>query len=166
MSSILNRMLYICGCQHKMHLMYRIEYEIKLNESGRPYIDLPQDYENRSEDRFFVIEIARYMLRDLLIRSKSELNPETVDKMEISEALLGQLGDEVAAILWQDMKAMGEIEMMFDNRYQFSVNTIEDRDNIGEYIIANHKIYKRGEGLKVLVTSDSRIYEFDGEKWG
>jgi hypothetical protein len=148
-----------------MCFMYRIEYEIKLNEYGRPYIELPQDYEHRPEDRFFVIEVARYMLRDLLIRRKSDLNPETVDKMEIGEALLGQLGDEVAAILWQDMKTMGDIDMMLNKKYHFSVNTIEDRDKIGEYIITNEKIYKKSEGLKVLVTEDSIIYEFKDEKW-
>jgi hypothetical protein len=149
-----------------MCFMYRIEYEIKLNEYGRPYIELPQDYEHRPEDRFFVIEVARYMLRDLLIRRKSDLNPETVDKMEIGEALLGQLGDEVAAILWQDMKTMGDVDMMLNKKYHFSVNTLEDLDKIGEYIITHEKIYKRGEGLRVLVTNDSIIYKFDGEKWG
>lgn len=145
--------------------MYRIEYEIKLNDSGRPYIALPQDYEHRPEDRFFVVEVARYMLQDLLIRRRSDISIETADKMEISEALLGQLGDEVAAILWQDMKTMGDVDMMFDKKYYFSVNTIEDRDIIGEYILHNNKIYKRGEGLKVLVTSNSTIYEFKEDIW-
>jgi hypothetical protein len=32
--------------------MLKIEYEIKLNENGRPYIDLPTDYEDKPEDKF------------------------------------------------------------------------------------------------------------------
>lgn len=146
--------------------MNRIEYEISLNESGRPCIDLPQDYEHRPEDRFFSIEMARYILQDVYARRSTEFDAEASKIIENGITLLGQIGDEIAGILWNDMKSMGEIDMMFNKKYHFSVNTIEDRDKIGEYIITNNKIYKRSEGLKVLVISDSIIYEFKNNKWG
>lgn len=166
MSIFLKRLLYICGCQHKMHVMYRIEYEISLNESGRPCIDLPQDYENRPEDRFFAIEMARYFLQGTRSRmTLTEYNQHTIDTMDVTIRMLGQIGDEVAEILWNGMISMGEIDMMFDKRYHFTVDTIEDRDNIKEYTISDNKIYKRWDGLKVLVASNSTIYELKNEIW-
>ena len=146
--------------------MYRIDYEIKLNETGRPCIDLPQDYEHRPEDRFFAIELARYILQDVYGRRSAEFDGEASKSIENGIALLGQVGDEIAGILWNDMKSMGEIDIMFDKKYYFSVNTIEDLNKLGEYIITSDKIYKRGEGLKVLVTSNSTIYEFKNNEWG
>ena len=46
--------------------MHTIEYEIGLNDEGRPFIGLPEDYEQNPEDRFFAIEITRYILQDLM----------------------------------------------------------------------------------------------------
>ena len=41
--------------------MHNIEYEIKLNEQGRPCISIPENHENNPEDKFFAIELARYL---------------------------------------------------------------------------------------------------------
>ena len=84
--------------------MYRIEYKIDLNEQGRPCIDLPEDYEQHPEDRFFALEITRYMLQDLLKRRSPDLDSQTIGVMDDAERLLGQLGDEVAAILYDGMR--------------------------------------------------------------
>ena len=45
--------------------MYNIEYEIKLNEQGRPCIDLSQDYEHRPEDKFFA-KLSKIEARKIL----------------------------------------------------------------------------------------------------
>jgi len=140
--------------------MPRIEYEIKLNQSGRPCIDLPKDYENKPEDRFFSIEIARYVLQDIYARRSAEFDAEASKSIENGVTLLGQIGDEVAALIWDGMKTMGEVAMILDSAYHFQVNSIEERDNLPfEYFAYNDKIFKRQEGLKVYVMQP--IEQFD-----
>lgn len=147
------RLLYLC-------LMYRIEYEIGLNEQGRPYIGLPEDYEQRPEDRFFALEITRYMLQDLLNRRTEDLDKGTVDAVDEAERLLGQLGDEVAEILYGMMRTDGELQMSFDCAYHVEVNSIEERNALPDKdIIYQGKIYDRVEGLRVYVLQPLEIYD-------
>jgi hypothetical protein len=151
--------------------MYNIEYKIGLNEQGRPHIELPEDYEHRPEDRFFALEICRYMLQDLLKRKTPDLDTQTVSAMDEAERLLGQLGDEVAKILYDGMKAQGELATMFDVAYHIQVVSIEERDALPmKDIIYHDKIYDRFEGLRVYVMqqleewdkSISGLYELVG----
>lgn len=132
--------------------MYNIEYNIDLNELGRPYIELPEDYEQRPEDRFFALEIVRYMLSDLLNRNAGRLPQDTVTKIDKAERMLGQLGDEVAKLLYDGMRAQGELDMMMDKKFHVFVKNIEERDNLPEKnILYNNKLFDRVEGLKVAI---------------
>ena len=145
--------------------MYRIEYEIELNERGRPCIGLPEDYEHKAEDRFFAIEIARYVLQDVFHRRSAEFDKEAAETIDIAIRLLGQVGDNIAEILWNNMKSIGEVEMMFDKPYHVILNTLEELNKVGEYLISSNKIYKRGEALKILIIENSMIYEYKDNKW-
>lgn len=134
--------------------MYNIEYKIGLNEQGRPHIELPEDYEHRPEDRFFALEICRYMLQDLLNRRVADIDEETAHKMDEAERLLGQLGDEVAKILYEGMRVQGELHMMMSSPFHIAVKSIEERDALPEKdILYNDKIYDRVVGLRVVVQS-------------
>lgn len=142
--------------------MYNIEYEIKLNENNRPYIELPDNYDNNSEDRFFTIEITRYILQDIRYRRKDDLNDNTIKYLDNAITLLGQVSDEVAKILFdgmRKMRKMGDIQLMLNPKYHIQVQTIEDRNTLPEEnILYNNKIYDRVEGLKVLVVEEMNIY--------
>ena len=130
--------------------MFKIEYEIGLNEAGRPCIELPLDYEQNPEDRFFTIEIARYILQDLHARRTDDLDQRTLIALQEGDALLGQLGDEIAEILYNNMKSMGVTAMMFDSAYNVVVESIEERDSLPDKdIIYSDKIFDREEGLRV-----------------
>ena len=145
--------------------MFNIKYEIGLNEHGRPCIELPLDYEQRPEDRFFVMEITRYILQDLLRRRTEELDDRTVTALQESEALLGQLGDESAKLLYENMRVQGEIAIMIDSAYHIEVNGIEERDNLPETdIIYEDKIFDREIGLRVYVKYP--LENYDQEKAG
>jgi hypothetical protein len=149
--------------------MYNIEYEIKLNEKGRPCIDLPQDYEHRPEDKFFAIELARYILQEVYGRRSTEFDKEAAKVIETSINLLGQIGDEMAEILWNNMKSLGDFEFILKKRYHIMVETLKLRDELNTNIQYNDKIYTRQEGLRVLVLENNIIYELqDGitnENW-
>jgi len=150
--------------------MFRLEYEISLNESGRPCIDLPEDYEHRAEDKFFAMEITRYILQAVYMRRSLELDESTVNAIDTTINFLGQISDEVAEILWKQMRNSGDIALLLNNKYHIQVKNIEERDALNmNFIYYNNKIFKRQEGLLVLVTDEMKIYELkngiSNENW-
>ena len=147
--------------------MNKIEYEIKLNDSGRPCIDLPPDHENNPEDKFFAIELARYLLQDTYSRRSPEFDKETAWAMDIAIRSLGQVGDEIARILWHNMKTSGDASFIIGQKFHAIVDTIEERDKIDEKgILYQDKLYVRQEGLKVLVRKESYVvYELKNDNW-
>jgi hypothetical protein len=133
--------------------MYRIDYEISLNENGRPCIELPDEYEQKPEDKFFAIEIARYYMQ-MVAENMDEtiFDDHTFRVMDESIRLLGQLGDEMAEIQYEGMRAQGQIKMMMDSPYHVEVLGIEGRDALPEKDIVYHdRIFDRVEGLRVYV---------------
>lgn len=136
--------------------MLRIDYKIDLNEVGRPCVDLPDNYVHRIEDKFFAIELARYYLQTVHSRMTPDRYDEnTIKRFDENIQFLGQLGDELAEILFNDMKQNGEIAMTM-NEIEFNAHiylkSITDRDALGfKHIIYGNKIFKREVGLKVFV---------------
>ena len=149
--------------------MLKIEYEIKLNDNGRPCIDLSEDYENKSEDKFLAIELSRYLLQNVYSNRISDFDLETGKMIEIGIAILGQIGDEMSKLLWKEMKDSGDIYMMLDKPFHVKINSIEDRDKLGKYTVYLGRIFERTIGLKVYVVNQLTVYELkDGisnENW-
>lgn len=144
--------------------MIKIEYEIKLNDDGIPYISLSPDYVDKSEDKFFVIEMTRYFLQSVYVNAEDgKYDENTMNYMKNSIILLEQLSDEMKKLLLEDMKMSGEISMIMGSAYHVVVESIEERDNLSfDYFIYNEKLYKREIGLKVYVNN----YECDRENSG
>ena len=150
--------------------MLKIEYEILLNDDGRPYILLPENYENQTEDKFFSVEMCRYVFQEVLNRRKENLDNSTIFQINNAINLLAQISDEIAELIYVQMCNMSEISIILDSKYHIKVATIKDRDDL--YVINNvydGKIFNRMIGLKVLVEEDGNIYELNGgilnENW-
>lgn len=132
--------------------MLKIEYEIKLNEYGRACINLSPDYGHDPEDKFFAIELSRYYLETVFNKMDSRYDHHTKDMMDVSIRLLGQIGDEMATLIYNDMETMGDVAMTLGGKYHIKVNSIEERDAIPERgFIYDGKIFNRQKGLKVSV---------------
>ena len=137
--------------------MYEIKYNIKLSEDGRPYIDLPKDYKDKPEDKFFVIELTRYLFISILNNNGGLYDENTKAHIENTLDLLDKVSVEMADIIKKILK--GEDVINYDIR----VNDIKERDNLNyKGIIYNDKIFNRKEGLKVLVLEDLSLYELKG----
>ena len=136
--------------------MHKIYYDIELNENGRPCIALPDEYEQKPEDKFFAIEIARYYLQMVAANmDESIYDQNTFDVMDETIRMLGQIGDEMAVIQYDMMRSQGEISMMMEKRYHVMVESIEERDALPDKdIVYNGKIFDRDEGLRVCVQQD------------
>ena len=79
---------------------------------------------------------------------------------------LGQIGDEMAEIMYGQMKALGEMKMMLNDKYHIRVNSIEKRDALPiKNILYDDKIFDRVEGLCVRVQLDESLYNayYDSE---
>ena len=139
--------------------MLEIKYEIKLNEQGRPCIDLPRSYENNTEDKFFALEMARYLLQATYGRMTTPpYDANTIEKMKETITILAQIGDEVAEMIWNQMKMMGDVAVTMSSNYNYhiEVNSIEERDAIPENgYFHMGKVFNRQEGLKVLVLNEN-----------
>ena len=150
--------------------MHKIEYEIKLNEHGRPCIDLAPDYKDKPEDKFLALELSRYVLQGVYERRSAEFDKQAAETIDITIRLLGQIGDQMAEILWNSMKAFGDTEIMMGRTYYVAVDTIEERDSLATTgILEGERLYLREEGLKVLVKNENKIFELKGgntnENW-
>lgn len=146
--------------------MHKIEYDVTLNDKNRPCIDLPDDYSDKSEDKFFAIEITRYLLQSVYDKRIDGLDVDTLDNIEHCMNLLGQISDEMAMILWDDMKNKGDLSLLINNTHHIKVNMKEDLNEIPEkYICYNNKIYENRDGIKVLVEEDMNIYMFINNEW-
>jgi hypothetical protein len=143
--------------------MHTIDYEIKLNEHGRPCIDLPPSYKDKPEDKFFAIEIARYVLQNVYNRRSAEFDEQAAKTIDITCRLLGQVGDEMAELLWSTMKSYGDTEIAWGKSYYVTVETLEERDSLSTTgILEGERIFLREEGLKVLVKTENKIFELKG----
>ena len=150
--------------------MHTIDYEINLNERGRPCIGLPTSYKDKPEDKFFAMEIARYVLQNTYDRLSENFDIETAKKLDITLRVLGQIGDQMAELLWNSMKTSGDAEMIMGKSYNVAVDTIEERDSLATTgILEGENIFLRTEGLKVFVKNENKIYMLNGgdknENW-
>lgn len=94
--------------------MRKIEYEIKLNDDGKPYIHL-EDTHMGIEERLFCFEIVRYTLFGMAVADDEET--------ELPEALL------------RELKIAGEVVGGISNRFG---DMILERDNAIDDIINDY----------------------------
>ena len=150
--------------------MFEIKYNIKLNDAGRPYIELPDEYVDKPEDKFFVLELTRYLFVSILNTNGDNYDETTKAHINNTLDLLDKVSDEMAVLLKKQMENLGVTELTVQRNYHVQVTTIKERDDLNyNGIIYNGKIFKRTEGLKVLVLEDMNVYELqngiDNKNW-
>lgn len=145
--------------------MYSFNYEIRLNDKGRPYIHLLDNHENRTEDRFMALEIARYVLYDLAKNKKNTLPEHFVEELQKAGDIVGQLSDKLAELIKGQMDLMEGLKRdlhVFANpvktdevrNFDIEIETLLGRDNL--------PIGKRIDGLRVLVSENQKVYILKG----
>lgn len=149
--------------------MPNIEYEIELNENGRPCIKLADDYKDKASDKFLCVEISRYILQNVYYRRSEEFDKETADKINDCITILGQISDEMSKIIWEVMKEAGDIALITNNNYYAIVNSHEDLKKLDKFFLFGERIYEKKIGLKILVSNEMKIYELiednGNEEW-
>jgi len=105
--------------------------------------------------------LAKYVLQDVYNHRSSEFDEEAAKTIDISIRLLSQVGDEIAGIIWNQMKIMGEVAVILDARFHIQVESFDELNkfSFSNYILHNNKIYEKKEGLKAFVVDQGFIYE-------
>lgn len=150
--------------------MLKFEYEIKLSEDGRPFVHIPEEYEDGPEDKFMALELTRYILYQIANNNESTLDENSMSALENTLNTITNISDEVAILIREQMEVMGETDITMKRNYHIQVDNIKKRDELNyEGIVYDNKIFKRNPGLKVLVLEDMKIYELiggrDNEHW-
>lgn len=100
--------------------MHKFEYEIRLNEEGRPYVHLPEEFEGIPEHLFMVMEMTRYHIYDLLDRneSKDDLTDESIIKIAEAGDTIRQISDKYADIIKGMMETKKSIDDLLNDEQE------------------------------------------------
>jgi hypothetical protein len=88
--------------------MKNFEYEIKLNDDGRPYIHI-DDPKLDVSHRFACLELTKYMLYELM-KNKEELPEDFLKDLAIAGDMVSGISDKMANIIKGQMDAMSDAE--------------------------------------------------------
>lgn len=145
--------------------MLNIEYELMLNEEGRPYVHLPDHYEDKPEDKFLAIELTRWFLQASYQTKREKYNQNALNELDRTVTVLTQIADEIAVIMWENMKVGGELDMIIDKNYHIEVEDLDELNKLSNEIVYNSKIYKKQDGLKCLIKDSDMIYIYKTDDW-
>lgn len=146
--------------------MNEIKYSIGIDDDGSAFILLPDDYENAPEDKFFVMELVRYILHTTFENNFEKFDEETINVVQNALSLLTKLSEEMSNILFESMKGLGDVDLMMVKPYHFIVKNIEELNTIGnKYISYNGRVYERKDGLKVLIEENNEILTLKDNTW-
>lgn len=81
--------------------MHNFKYEIKYTEKGKPYINIPPDFEQKPEHWFMIYEMARYGLYDLVTKNEKTNGLTNGDVIKIGEAgyIIQQIAETFGELL-------------------------------------------------------------------
>lgn len=147
--------------------MNKINYELKLDENGLPYTEPDKSFDSVKEHRLFVFEMVRYMLFQLTNKlDPSKFNDETLNEFNSTISFMNYITEDIRENIKILMEAGGETNLLFPkHNHNIYVKTIKERDSLGSEILFENNIYKKTDGLKVLVKSNKKTYEFENDCW-
>ncbi len=158
--------------------MFSLEYNIEINEYGRPIIELSDKSDKELdgiEHKFMAMEIARTIFGSMIKiheenPDKFPLSEDVYERMKISFFEIQNTADKYAETILAQKSLMDESNMYINQAYDILVETIDDLYDMNyNGIIYVDKIFVRMEGLKVKVQTKNRIYQLqngiDNQHW-
>jgi hypothetical protein len=153
--------------------MFSFEFEIELNEQGRPIIVPNKDVVktlDAVELKFMGLEIARAVLDGVIDKTKKR-DTESFKTLVEADVELHRICDIFAKAVKDQMDVLKIIDKYTSaQKYDLQVDTMDDLYNLNyNGIIYADEIFKREIGLKVKVLQEKKIYELqngiDNNNW-
>lgn len=158
--------------------MFNLEFEIGLNDVGRPVIEPTQESAknmNLPEYKFMTFEYTRTLISGIirLSNERKEQLPLTLDeinRMMFLEVELQDWADKFAVIIKNQFELMGVADKLMNKNFDVAVLTMDDRDALNyNGIIFNDQIFTRKEGLRVRVMQSGQVFQLlggvDNQHW-
>jgi hypothetical protein len=145
--------------------MLEFKYEIKIDENGQPYTSLSKEYEENPEDKFMLLDLcSRMLLNSVRNGDLKRFSEDEKHFFIIANKIIHILKIDAGNLLKKRMDELGVTELLNKpNDYHIEVSTIVNRDALNyNGIFYEDKIYKRVEGLRVLVIETMEVYELTG----
>jgi hypothetical protein len=158
--------------------MFNFEYEIELNDEGRPFIN-PVGATTKEmsfvEHKFMGMELARYIVGSTINLhlekgDKFPLPEGELERLQYLESEITRISDIYAANIRDQFELLGIADRLLNKNFDLTVLNIAERDALNyNGIIFDDRIYKRQEGLKVKLIQTGQIFELkggiDNEHW-
>jgi hypothetical protein len=143
--------------------MYNIEYDLKLDKNGFPYIEIPETSDDRIEHRFFNIAMSEYMISRSFELNKDSFDDKTAGEMINVLKWLSELKMSLGEIVLEQMEIMGDVEMMINKNFHFKANSLDELENLYNNFTYDGKMFNKKNGLIALVGDYKYVYTDD--KW-
>jgi hypothetical protein len=151
--------------------MFKFEYEIKLNDHGRPYIDPAGETLKELgfvEHKFMAMELARYIVGSTINLHQQEPDRLTLPEGELDRLLnleneITRLSNIYAKTIKDQFELLGIADKLLNKDFDFTVFNLEELYALNyNGIIVDDRLFKRIDGLKVKLTQTGQIYELVG----
>lgn len=149
--------------------MFEIKYDIILNDEEKPHIKLSDDYLDEPEHKFFVMEMCKHMIYNIIGDSKN-LSDAAFNSLSSVGTTIATISSEMGDILKMRLSDEKKYEKIIGKEYDIQIKSLSDMYDLNyEGFIYDNRIFKRKIGLKVLVLEDFKIYELvggiDNQNW-
>jgi len=148
-------------------MAFKIEYDIRINDDGRPYIHLLDNFQDIPEHRFFVLEMSRYIFFDIVDRNMEKpyhlkISEQAENILHNTAISISNISDDMAIIIKSSIINKISLSKIFnDIRFDITVNKKFELKNLLKGFLFNNRIYIRKNNLKVLVIEEMIIYQLD-----
>ena len=90
--------------------MYKFEYDIRINEQGRPYLHLDDNESVSIEDKFMALELSRYLLYNLIENDPNNVLTDQDHKVIATAGnVVTEFSDKIAILVKGNLDAMNEV---------------------------------------------------------
>ena len=158
--------------------MFKFEYEIKLNDQGRPYVDPVGETLKELgfvEHKFMAMELARYIIGSSINLHQQQPERLTLPEGELERLIsleneITRLSNIYAKTIKDQFELLGIADRLINKNFDFTVFNEEELFGLNyNGIITDNRIFKRTEGLKVKLIQTGQIFELvggiDNEHW-
>lgn len=144
--------------------MYNIEYDLKLDENGLPYIEIPEPSEIRIQHRFFSMAMVEYMITMSFDAIKDNFDDKNANEIETVLKWISDIRLSLGDIVLEQMEIMGDVELAISKSYHFKVNNLNELENLYDKFIYDGKLFNKKNGLVALV-SGLDCYKYTDGEW-
>lgn len=139
-------------------LTFDLKYDIAVNDYGDVYANLSPESEDRPEDKFFAVELAKYLFITVF-KNKRTWDDISQEDCETTVKTMSIISDQMAMVLKDQFKSSGELMKGINTAYMIEVETIDDLKALPEKdILSDSMMLDKYEGLKVKVKSENKVY--------